>query len=82
MNILDWKSWERFPLSPDMLRDLSVPTLVVCGGASPAAMQRAGGVLAASIPHSAATVVQGAAHFMIATHAGEVAQLIARHIER
>ena len=43
-------------------------------------MQRANGLLAEWINGSATASIPGAAHFMITTHAQEVASLLARHI--
>jgi pimeloyl-ACP methyl ester carboxylesterase len=79
VNILDWASAYDFPLSPTSLATIDIPTLVIRGGTSPPAVQRANDLLAKCIGGPVAAVVQGAAHFMIATHAGEVANLIARH---
>jgi pimeloyl-ACP methyl ester carboxylesterase len=80
VNILDWKSWAGFALSPDQLSGLTVPTLVIRGGASPVAMRRANGLLGESIPGGTVATVEGAAHFMISTHPDEVARLIAMHV--
>jgi pimeloyl-ACP methyl ester carboxylesterase len=63
-----------------LLADLRVPALVIWGGSSHPAAQRANALLGQSIPGAAAGAVDGAAHFMIATHAGEVARRIAAHI--
>jgi pimeloyl-ACP methyl ester carboxylesterase len=79
-NILDWASAYAFPLSAALLADLRVPALVIWGGSSHPAAQRANALLGQSIPGAAAGAVDGAAHFMMATHAGEVARRIAAHI--
>ncbi|MEO8652354.1 MAG: alpha/beta hydrolase [Hyphomicrobiaceae bacterium] len=81
VNILDWSSGYGCALSPDILRAIDVPTLVLWGGSSPAAVQRANELLAECIEGAARLTVAGAAHFMIATHVAEVAPAIARHIE-
>ena len=81
VNILDWSSAFGNPLSPSILAAIDVPTLVLWGGASPAAVQRANELLADCIKGSARMTVAGAAHFMIATHVAEIAPVIARHIE-
>ena len=80
VNILDWATAFGFPLTPAMLAALRVPTLVIYGGDSHQAAQRANALVAASIPGARALTIQGAAHFMIATHAAEVAQAIRRHL--
>jgi pimeloyl-ACP methyl ester carboxylesterase len=80
VNILDWASAYGFPLPAATLAAIEIPLLVVRGGDSPPAMQRASALLNERIRGSALATVAGAAHFMVATHAGEVAGLIARHV--
>lgn len=82
VNIRDWASAYGFPLSAAALSGIEIPLLVVRGGGSSAAMQRASAVLNERIRGSALATIDGAAHFMIATHAGETARLIARHVDR
>ncbi|MEA2909697.1 MAG: hypothetical protein QOJ15_1778 [Bradyrhizobium sp.] len=82
VNIRDWASAYEFPLQPAALAAVEIPLLVVRGGDSSAAMQRASAVLHERTRGSALATIDGAAHFMIATHAGEVASLIARHVDR
>jgi pimeloyl-ACP methyl ester carboxylesterase len=82
VNIRDWASAYGFPLPAAALAALELPLLVVRGGDSSSAMQRATAVLHERVSGSALATIDGAAHFMIATHAGEVASLIARHVER
>jgi pimeloyl-ACP methyl ester carboxylesterase len=82
VNIRDWASAYGFPLSAAALSGNETPLLVVRGGDSSAAMQRASAILHERTRGSALATIDGAAHFMIATHAGEVASLIARHVER
>jgi len=81
VNILDWESGYGFPSSPALLAEINVPTLVLWGGASPRAVQRANELLAASIRGASGHTVAGAAHFMIATHVEEVAAAVADHVE-
>jgi pimeloyl-ACP methyl ester carboxylesterase len=82
VNIRDWASAYEFPLSAAALSGNETPLLVVRGGDSSPAMQRASAVLHERTRGSALATIDGAAHFMIATHAGEVACLIARHVDR
>jgi pimeloyl-ACP methyl ester carboxylesterase len=82
VNIRDWASAYGFPLSAATLSAIEIPLLVVRGGDSSAAMQRASAVLHERTRGSALATIDGAAHFMIATHADEVASLIARHVDR
>jgi pimeloyl-ACP methyl ester carboxylesterase len=82
VNIRDWASAYGFPLSAAALSAIEIPLLVVRGGDSSPAMQRASAVLHERTRGSALATIDGAAHFMIASHAGEVASLIARHVDR
>ena len=82
VNIFDWASAYGFPLSAASLATIKIPFLVLRGGASHPAMQRLNGLLSECAPGSALTTIDGAAHFMIATHASEVAGLIASHVHR
>jgi pimeloyl-ACP methyl ester carboxylesterase len=81
VNILDWASAYGFPLPAARLAAIDIPVLVVRGGESPKAMQCVAALLHERIAGSALATLDGAAHFMIATHAGEVASLIARHVQ-
>ncbi len=80
VNILDWTSARGFPMPPVVLARIDVPTLVMTGTASHPAPRRANELLGEHIPGAAFTLIEGAAHFMIATHAGEVARRIAEHV--
>ena len=82
VNIRDWASAYGFPLSAAALSGIEIPLLVIRGGNSSAAMQRASAVLHERARGSALATIDRATHFMIATHAGEVAGLIARHVDR
>lgn len=82
VNILDWSCGYSFPEAVEPLVAIGIPTLVFWGDASPRAVQRANELLADHIPNAARRTVAGAAHFMIATHAAEVAEAIAQHVTR
>jgi hypothetical protein len=45
-------------------------------------MQRANELLGACMPNASAATVDGAAHFMIATHVSQVADVLAQHVAR
>jgi pimeloyl-ACP methyl ester carboxylesterase len=81
VNIFDWSCGYAFPETAAQLAAIGIPTLVLYGGASPRAVQRANELLADQVPGARRKIVEGAAHFMIATHAVEVADAIARHID-
>ncbi|HTG19298.1 MAG TPA: alpha/beta hydrolase [Reyranella sp.] len=80
VNILDWAAAYDFQLTPACLANIDVPTVVLRGGASHPAMRRANELLAQSIADASVATIAGAAHFMISTHAQDVAGAIARHI--
>lgn len=82
VNILDWASAYGFALSPEALALIDIPVLVAWGGASHPSMRRLTALLGEHIRGAAAAEIEGAAHFMIATHANQVAGLLARHIDR
>ena len=79
INLLDWAGAYGFPLSGAALAAIEIPVLVLWGAASHPAVQRANALLAECMSATVATI-QGAAHFMISTHADEVGDLIAQHV--
>lgn len=76
VNMLDWASAYDYPLSPEMLAAIDVPTSVAVGAASHPAICRANGLAAISIRNATFKAIGGAAHFMISTHPAQVADLI------
>jgi pimeloyl-ACP methyl ester carboxylesterase len=80
VNILDWASAYAFPLSAASLAAIEIPVLVFRGGASHPAAQRANALISECISGASLVTVEGAAHFMIATHAEQVGREIARHV--
>jgi pimeloyl-ACP methyl ester carboxylesterase len=82
VNVLDWASALGYPLTPDALAKLSVPTLVLTGTASHPAARRANQLVAECIKGADFRIVDGAAHYMIATHASAVGAHIAHHVDR
>jgi pimeloyl-ACP methyl ester carboxylesterase len=80
VNTLDWASAYGFHPEPESLAKIKVPALVVRGGASHPAMKLANELLAACMANASIATIAGAAHFMISTHAQEVAHAIARHV--
>jgi pimeloyl-ACP methyl ester carboxylesterase len=81
VNLLDWASAYGFAVTPSLLKKVAVPTLVVWGEKSNAAVRRANELLGRSIPEARLAIVPGAAHFMIATHANQVAGLVTEHLD-
>jgi pimeloyl-ACP methyl ester carboxylesterase len=80
VNILDWKSGYGFPLSLAALAAVEIPALVVWGGDSHPAVKRANALLNAGMRRATGAEIDGAAHFMIASHAPQVSRLIADHV--
>ena len=80
VNLLDWASAYDFELTPALLATVDVPTLVLWGEASHPAAKRANELLGECIPNAMVATIAGAAHFMISTHAEQVAGAIAQHL--
>lgn len=80
VNIRDWHSAFGFALSPEVLAPIEIPSLVAWGGNSHPAAQRANALLSASLKQGYSATIPGAAHFMIATHATEVAAALSSHV--
>ncbi len=79
-NLRDWQSAFGCQLSPQSFAEMRLPALVAWGGDSHPAAQRANARLAAAINDARTAVIPGARHFMIATHAKEVAELVSQHV--
>jgi pimeloyl-ACP methyl ester carboxylesterase len=82
VNLLDWASVHDFELTPALLANIEIPALVLWGEVSHPAARRANELLGRCMPNAVADPIAGAAHFMISTHAAEVASTIARHVVR
>jgi pimeloyl-ACP methyl ester carboxylesterase len=82
VNMLDWACAYDEPLSPEMLAAVDVPVSVAVGAQSHPAICRANGLVAMSIGGATFKTIGGAAHFMISTHPGQVAELIAETVSR
>jgi pimeloyl-ACP methyl ester carboxylesterase len=80
VNILDWASAYGFALTPALLRSVEIPALILYGETSHPAVRRANELLGLCIPNALTLAIPGAAHFMIATHANEVADAVTRHV--
>jgi pimeloyl-ACP methyl ester carboxylesterase len=80
-NLLDWRCAYGFRLTPACLASIEIPTVVLWGGDSHPAIKRANQLLGQCMNASAVSL-EGAAHFMISTHAEEVTRELARHVTR
>lgn len=79
-NILDWQSGFASPVSLQELSAIRVPTAIVCGSASHMAMRRSNHLLSEHLSSSSLTMLEGANHFMIGTHAKQLTEIIGKHI--
>jgi pimeloyl-ACP methyl ester carboxylesterase len=82
INILDWAGAYGFQPTQATLAAVEVPATVVWGGASHPAVQRANELLGHCMTNASTVTIAGAAHFMLATHAKEVARLLAQQVGR
>jgi len=80
VNVLDWATAYGFRLTRDLLATVEIPTLVLWGGSSQPAVRRANELLGQCIPGASAAIIDGAARFMIATHARQTAGVIAEYV--
>jgi pimeloyl-ACP methyl ester carboxylesterase len=80
VNVLDWASVFGFRVSEAALAGLDIPTLVLRGGDSHPAVQCANELVSKRIKGATLATVRGAAHFLISTHARDVALALARHV--
>src|SRR5262245_43177342 len=80
VNILDWTSGMAFV--PELARYASItaPSLVIRGERGHPAVRRTAEILSSVLCKSSLVTVPNASHFMIATHASQVAKLIEEHV--
>ena len=81
-NVLDWISGMGFDPELAAYASITVPSLVIRGECGHPAVRRTAEILGGAIPNSALVTVSSASHFVIATHASEVARLIGAHVSR
>ena len=79
-NLLDWSSERGFDVPLATYAGITTPSLLVRGDRSPPAVQRVAKVLSDAVSRSSLVTIPGANHFMIATHASDVARLIREHV--
>jgi pimeloyl-ACP methyl ester carboxylesterase len=83
VNMLDWASaYDYEGLSQEILGAIDVPVSVAVGANSHPAVCRANAIVAGAIRGAEFTAIERAAHFMISTHPGNVAALIAWNVAR
>lgn len=79
---LDFWATTTEPTPIEAYRRLRVPTLVLCGGRSPAATRRIAELLVASVPTARLQVVADAGHMLPLTHRDAVNAAVAAHLAR
>jgi pimeloyl-ACP methyl ester carboxylesterase len=79
-NILDWATAYAFSPSLKVLQGIDIPVHIVIGEKSNPAIKRANLVLSELVPRATLAWIPGAAHFMIATHADDVARHISHQV--
>jgi pimeloyl-ACP methyl ester carboxylesterase len=82
VNLLDWAGAYAFTPSLQSFSAVGIPTVICVGACSHPAVQRANEVIGKNLPGSTSLRMDGASHFMIATHASEVATIIAEQVDR
>lgn len=80
-NVRDWSSGTPFAPTLETYATISIPTHIVRGQDSHPAMVRIAELLAGHIPNASITTVRGGRHFLPATHAAELANLIDTHLQ-
>jgi pimeloyl-ACP methyl ester carboxylesterase len=79
-NVLDWSSAWGFDVPLAAYAGITAPSVFVRGERGHPAVQRVAEVLTNAVSRSSLVTVPGASHFMIATHASDVARLIREHV--
>jgi pimeloyl-ACP methyl ester carboxylesterase len=82
VNILDWISGMGFDQDLAAYASIIVPSLVIRGECGHPAVRQTAEILSGAISRSALVTVPSASHFVIATHASEVARLIEEHVSK
>jgi pimeloyl-ACP methyl ester carboxylesterase len=62
--------------------NILLPTLVIRGECSPPSLQKSAGILSGALANASVHTIARAGHFMMATHATEVATLVGDHVAK
>src|SRR5262249_23569079 len=79
-NVLDWSSAWGFDVPLAAYALITAPSLFARGELGHPAVYRVAEVLTDTVSRSSLVTIPGASHFMIATHASDVAKLIREHV--
>ena len=78
-NLIDWKLAYGDATPAEVLATVTVPTLVLRGTLGHPAVRRSNELVAGALPNATLVDVPDAGHFMIATHAADVAARVEAH---
>lgn len=81
-NIADWTSGTPFAPPLDAYRSIGIPVAVIRGGNGHPAMMRLAERLSDLMPAARLSTIEGGSHFLPATHATEIASVIAETVAR
>jgi pimeloyl-ACP methyl ester carboxylesterase len=79
-HVLDIRSGSDTPLSA--FGNILLPTLVIRGERSAHSLRRSAEILSGALANASLRTIAAAGHFMTATHAAEVAQLVGDHVSQ
>ena len=80
-NVLDWRTAFRFVATSSDYSKLTIPVLLIRGSLANSAMAQITDRLKACIPNSKSEVIDGAGHFLIASHAAECGASLAKFLD-
>jgi pimeloyl-ACP methyl ester carboxylesterase len=80
-NVYDWLTAYDDRCDAGAFSGIAAPTQVLRGGLGHPAVQRSNELISQWLPQGTLVTVPGASHFMITTHATEVARLVEAHVE-
>jgi pimeloyl-ACP methyl ester carboxylesterase len=81
-NLLDWSSAWSCDVPLAAYTGITTPSLFVRGACGHPAVRRVAEVLSDAVSGSSLVTVPGASHFMIATHAADIARLVREHVAK
>ncbi|MES2957368.1 MAG: alpha/beta hydrolase [Pseudomonadota bacterium] len=80
-NVYDWLTAYDDRCDAAAFSRIAAPTQVLRGGLGHPAVQRSNELISQWLPKATLVTVPGASHFMITTHAAEVARLVEAHVD-
>ncbi|MEY2781776.1 MAG: hypothetical protein RL307_1480 [Pseudomonadota bacterium] len=80
-NVLDWETGYACSAAPAEISTCRLPTRIICGSLSNEPMKTSNRLLCDLLPNAEMCFLEGANHFMLATHAIELTAQLRTHIE-